>query len=43
MVSNMKQTILDTARRLFTENGFHNTSMRHIAAALNISVGLKNT
>ena len=39
MVSNMKQTILDTARRLFTENGFHNTSMRHIAAALNISVG----
>lgn len=39
MGSNMKQTILDTARHLFAENGFHDTSMRDIAAALNISVG----
>ncbi|MCI8663038.1 MAG: TetR/AcrR family transcriptional regulator [Hungatella sp.] len=39
MGSDMKQTILDTARHLFTEKGFHGTSMRDIAAALNISVG----
>lgn len=39
MSSNTKQIILDTARRLFTEKGFHDTSMRDIAAALNISVG----
>lgn len=39
MGSNIKQTIMDTARRLFSERGFQNTSMRDIAAALQISVG----
>lgn len=36
---NIKQSILDTARELFSEKGFHDTSMRDIAAALKISVG----
>lgn len=30
---------MDTARQLFNEKGFHDTGMRDIAAALNISVG----
>lgn len=39
MNSNIKQDIMDTARRLFNEKGFHDTYMRDIAAILNISVG----
>ena len=39
MSSNIKKTIMDTARLLFNERGFQNTSMRDIAAALRISVG----
>lgn len=39
MKQNIKQDILDAGRRLFSEKGFNNTSMRDIAAALNISVG----
>lgn len=39
MGSNLKQAIMDTARQLFNEKGFHNTSMRDIAAVLQISVG----
>lgn len=39
MKENIKQEIMDTAKRLFSEKGFHNTSMRDIAAVLNISVG----
>lgn len=34
-----KHAIRDTARRLFSEQGYQNTSMRDIAEALNISVG----
>lgn len=36
---NVKQAIMDTARHLFGEQGFQNTSMRDIAKSLNISVG----
>lgn len=39
MRSNIKQAILDTARQLFNEKGFHDTCMRDIASALHISVG----
>lgn len=39
MKQNIKQEIMDTAKRLFSEKGFNNTSMRDIAAELNISVG----
>ena len=39
MGSNIKQAIMDTARLLFNERGYQNTSMRDIAAALRISVG----
>lgn len=39
MNANIKQAIMDTARQLFSEKGFHDTSMRDIAAVLNISVG----
>ncbi len=39
MNANLKQEIMDTARRLFNERGFHDTSMRDIAAILDISVG----
>ena len=39
MNSNLKTDIMNTARRLFSEKGFHDTHMRDIAAALNISVG----
>lgn len=39
MNSNLKQDIMDTARKLFNEKGFHGTCMRDIAAALHISVG----
>lgn len=39
MNANIKQSIIDTARQLFNEKGFHDTSMRDIAAALHISVG----
>lgn len=39
MKSDIKQAIMDTARQLFNEKGFHDTGMRDIAAALNISVG----
>ncbi len=39
MKQNIKQEIMDTAKRLFIKKGFHDTSMRDIAAALNISVG----
>ena len=39
MGTNIKLAIMETARRLFSEQGFQNTSMRDIAAALNISVG----
>lgn len=39
MGSTIKQAIMDTARQLFSIQGFQDTSMRDIAAALNISVG----
>ena len=39
MSSNLKQDIMNTARQLFSEKGFHDTYMRDIAAALKISVG----
>lgn len=39
MKSDIKQAIMDTARQLFNEKGFHDTGMRDIATALNISVG----
>ena len=39
MKQNIKQEIMDTARHLFSQQGFQNTSMRDIAAVLNISVG----
>lgn len=39
MKPDIKQAIMDTARKLFNEKGFHDTCMRDIAAALNISVG----
>lgn len=39
MKPNIKQDIMDTAKRLFSEKGFHDTSMRDIAAVLDISVG----
>lgn len=39
MKSDIKQAIMDTARQLFNEKGFHDTCMRDIASALNISVG----
>lgn len=39
MNANLKQDIMDTARQLFNKKGFHDTYMRDIAAALNISVG----
>lgn len=39
MGSNIKQAIMDTARNLFSERGFQDTSMRDIAAVLHISVG----
>lgn len=39
MKQNIKQEIMDTAKHLFIKKGFHDTSMRDIAAALNISVG----
>lgn len=39
MNANIKQSIIDTARQLFQEKGFLETSMRDIAAGLNISVG----
>ena len=39
MKPDIKQAIMDTARQLFNEKGFHDTGMRDIATALNISVG----
>lgn len=39
MNANIKQDIMDMARKLFSEKGFQDTYMRDIAAALNISVG----
>ena len=39
MKQNIKREIMDTAKCLFIKKGFHDTSMRDIAAALNISVG----
>ncbi len=35
----MKNKILDVARSLFNEKGYHNTSMRDISGTLHISVG----
>lgn len=39
MKKDIKQEILDTGLRLFTEYGYANVSMRMVADALNISVG----
>ena len=39
MNQNIKREIMDTAKRLFIQKGFHDTSLRDIATALNISVG----
>lgn len=39
MKQTIKQDIMDAGKRLFSERGFNDTSMRDIAAVLNISVG----
>ena len=39
MKQTIKQDIMDAGKRLFSEKGFNDTSMRDIAAVLNISVG----
>ena len=39
MSASTRQQILDTAERLFSEQGYHNVSMRAISSALGISVG----
>lgn len=39
MNANIKENIMDTARELFNEKGFHDTCMRDIASELHISVG----
>ena len=42
MVSSTRTKILAAARQLFREKGYHNVSMRAIAAELGISVGNLN-
>lgn len=39
LTRNTRQDILDAAQRLFTENGYHGTSMRRIAEEAGISLG----